>query len=186
MGSAVTEIRTARLLLRDWQEEDRAPFAELNSDPVVMEHFPAPLSRVDSDGLAARISADIKARGWGLWAVEVTEPDRKVPFIGFVGLARPEFDAHFTPALEIGWRLARDFWGFGYATEAARAVVDWTRENLGVDEIVSFTTTTNKPSQAVMQRLGMTRDPSEDFDHPRVDPESELCRHVLYRLRLRD
>ncbi len=186
MGSTTVEIRSPRLLLRCWRSTDLTPFAELNADPVVMEHFPAPLSRDESDALADRISDGLESRGWGLWAVEVTDAERPASFIGFVGLSTADFDAHFTPAIEIGWRLNRRHWGQGYATEAARAVVTWARGNLGTEEIVSFTTTTNGPSQAVMRRLGMSHDPGEDFDHPRVDPQSRLCRHVLYRLRLKD
>lgn len=174
------ELRTERLVLRRWRDSDRAPFAALNADPVAMEHFPSTLDRAQSDALVDRIEVDLDERGWGLWAVEA--PDR-APFVGFVGLNVPGFEAHFTPCVEVGWRLAREHWGNGYATEAARAAVTFGFDELGLDEIVSFTSTTNTRSQAVMVRLGMTRDPADDFDHPRLEPGHRLRRHVLYRLR---
>jgi RimJ/RimL family protein N-acetyltransferase len=144
-----------------------------------MRFFPAPLTREQSDALAKRAERDIAERGWGLWAVEVVESPR---FIGFVGLAEPKFEAHFTPAVEVGWRLSRDQWGNGYATEGARAALAFAFDELGLDEIVSFTSVVNERSRRVMERLGMTHDPSDDFDHPSVSNGS-LRRHVLYRLR---
>jgi ribosomal-protein-alanine N-acetyltransferase len=145
-----------------------------------MRYFPAPLTREQSDALAGRARATIAERGWGLWAVEVAGG---ASFIGFVGLAEPRFEAHFTPAVEIGWRLAREQWGRGYATEGARAVLAFGFDELGLEEIVSFTTVANERSRRVMERLGMTRDPADDFLHP-VLPEDEPTRaHVLYRLR---
>jgi ribosomal-protein-alanine N-acetyltransferase len=173
----VTELRTERLLLRQWRDDDLEPFAELNADPEVMEHFPAPLARDESDRLARRARDRIAADGWGLWAVEVVGSQ---PFVGFVGLAEPGFEAHFTPALEVGWRLARTAWGNGYATEAGRAALAYAFEELGRDEVVSFTSTGNLRSRRVMERLGMTHDPADDFDHPRVE-DPRLRRHVLYR-----
>jgi RimJ/RimL family protein N-acetyltransferase len=174
----VTELRTDRLLLRQWRDEDREPFAALNADPVVMEHFPSTMTRERSDAFVDFNFVTIATRGWGLWAVEVVDTKQ---FIGFVGLNEPNFEAHFTPAVEIGWRLARDAWGHGYATEAAAAVTAFARDELGLAEIVSFTSTTNIRSQRVMQRIGMTHDPADDFDHPTVTDE-RLRRHVLYRL----
>ena len=166
-------IRTERLLLRAWRDEDREPFAALNADPVVMEHFPATMSREASDAFVDFNMTTIAARGWGLWAVEVVATGE---FIGFVGLNEPDF----MPGVEVGWRLKRDAWGHGYATEAGAAAIRYGFDELGLDEIVSFTSTTNLRSQRVMERLGMTRDPDEDFDHPRVhDPR--IRRHVLYR-----
>jgi RimJ/RimL family protein N-acetyltransferase len=165
-------IRTARLLLRQWREDDKGPFAALNADPVVMEHFPSTMSREQSDAFADRAAMAIAARGWGLWAVEADGA-----FIGFVGLNEPDF----RPGVEVGWRLARAAWGHGYATEAARAAVGYARDELGLDEVISFTSTTNVRSRRVMERLGMTHDPADDFDHPRVD-DPRLRRHVLYRL----
>jgi RimJ/RimL family protein N-acetyltransferase len=176
---AMNELRTPRLVLRQWRPGDNEPFAALNADPEVMRFFPGPMTREESDGLARRAERDIAERGWGLWAVEVTE---SAPFIGFVGLAQPSFDAHFTPAVEVGWRLSGDQWGNGYATEAARAATAFGFDELGLDEIVSFTSVVNEPSRRVMERLGMTHDPREDFDHPSVG-DGPLRRHVLYRLR---
>jgi RimJ/RimL family protein N-acetyltransferase len=173
------ELHTERLLLRQWRDEDLEPFAQLNDDPEVMEHFPRRHPRAESDAFAGRIRAHIDEHGWGLWAVEVRAT---AEFIGFVGLAEPRFEAHFTPALEVGWRLKRSAWGHGYATEAARAAVAFAFEVLGRDELVSFTSATNTRSQRVMQRLGMTHDPADDFDHPLVD-DPRLRPHVLYRLR---
>jgi ribosomal-protein-alanine N-acetyltransferase len=173
------ELSTERLVLRAWRESDREPFAALNADPVVMEHFPAPLARVESDGMVDRI-LDRWARGRpSLWAVEVPGV---APFVGFVGLLEPEFDAAFTPCVEIGWRLAARHWGRGYATEAAREALAHGFTALALDQIVSFTVPANQRSRQVMERLGMRRDPSEDFDHPNVAVGHPLRRHVLYRV----
>ena len=177
----MAELRTERLLLRQWVQDDLEPFAAQGADPEVMRHFPAPLSRAQSEALARDIARAIAQRGWGLWAVEVIGGAR---FIGFVGLNEPAFEAQFTPAVEVGWRLSREHWGHGYATEAARAALDFGFDQLGLDEIVSMTATANARSRRVMERLGMTRDPAEDFDHPRV-PDGPVRRHVLYRLSLR-
>jgi RimJ/RimL family protein N-acetyltransferase len=170
---------TERLLLRRWREDDREAFAALNADPMVMEHFPAALTRAESDAFVDRIAAQLDARGWGLWALEVRETGA---FIGYTGLAAPRFEAHFTPAVEVGWRLARDAWGFGYASEAARAATDVGFRELGLDEIVSFTAVGNIRSRAVMRRIGMTHDVADDFDHPALPEGHPLRRHVLYRL----
>lgn len=173
-------LSTPRLLLRGWRESDREPFARLNADPEVMEHFPATLTRPESDAFAERIEVAFEERGFGLWAVEVVG---KVPFIGFVGLSEPNFEAHFTPATEIGWRIGRPWWGRGYATEAASAVLDHAFSDLGLAEVVSFTIPDNLRSRAVMERLGMTRDPADDFNHPRFPEAHRVRAHVLYRLR---
>jgi ribosomal-protein-alanine N-acetyltransferase len=165
--------------MRPWRAADRAPFAALNADPEVMRHFPAPMSREESDAFADAAAARIETDGWGLWALEVRETGA---FIGFTGLNPATFEAHFTPAVEVGWRLAHQAWGHGYATEAARAAVRFGFEELGLGEIVSFTAAGNARSRAVMERLGMTQDPDGDFDHPRVPEGSALRRHVLYRL----
>lgn len=175
----VPEIETGRLLLRGWRDADRAPFAALNADPEVMEHFPSTLSREASDRLVAAIEDGWSVNGFGLWAVEDIERGR---FIGFTGLSRPSFDAHFTPAVEIGWRLSREAWGQGFATEAARAALAFGFDRAGLDEIVSFTVPANVRSRAVMERLGMTHDPADDFDHPKLPEGHPLRRHVLYRL----
>ena len=176
------ELRTERLLLRRWREEDLAPFADLNADPEVVEHLPAPLDRAASDALAARCEAGLAERGWGLWALEVTTGPR-TGFAGFTGLSVPRFEAPFTPCVEVGWRLARWAWGSGYATEAARRALRLGFGELGLAEVVSFTAWSNVRSQAVMRRLGMTRDEAGDFDHPALPPGHPLARHVLYRLR---
>jgi ribosomal-protein-alanine N-acetyltransferase len=174
------ELRTERLLLRGWREEDREPFAALNADPVVMEHYPSTLTREESDALADRIEARFDAHGWGLWAVEVVDTGE---FTGYVGLTPQTFDVQFTPAVEVGWRLAHEYWGRGYAAEGGRAALDYAFDVLGLDEIVSFTTVANLRSQRVMQKLGMTHDPADDFDHPAL-PEGHPQRpHVLYRSR---
>jgi RimJ/RimL family protein N-acetyltransferase len=179
----VTTLRTDRLVLRHWRPEDRAPFAALNADAEVRRHFPSVLDRAQSDAEADRHAAALDERGWGLWAVEVVEVVGAEPFVGFVGLAPATFEASFTPAVEIGWRLARAAWGRGYATEAARAVVAHAFGPLGLDELVSFTAVANDRSRHVMEKLGMTHDPAEDFDHPNVAEGHPLRRHVLYRLR---
>lgn len=172
-------IRTARLTLRQWQTSDREPFAALNADPEVMEHFPAALTREQSDRLADQIASRIASDGYGLWAVE---PIDGPSFVGFVGLLPVQFDAHFTPAVEVGWRLARDVWGKGYATEAASAAVRFGFDRVGLAEIVSMAVPANTRSIAVMERLGMTHDPEDDFDNPRFPPGHRLRRHVLYRI----
>lgn len=176
----VVPLRTQRLLLRAWTDADRAPFAELNADPVVMAHFPGTLTPAESDALVDRITADFATHGFGLWAVEVQQTGT---FVGFVGLTVPRFEAHFTPAVEVGWRLAAGAWGRGYATEAARAALAYGFGPAGLEEIVSMTSTTNVASQRVMQRLGMTSDPTDDFEHPALPAGHRLRRHVLYRVR---
>jgi RimJ/RimL family protein N-acetyltransferase len=175
----VAELRTERLLLRQWRDDDLEPFAALNGDSETMRFFVSPQSRAESDALAESARGRIEAVGWGLWAVEVSGG---ASFIGFVGLARPSFEAHFTPAVEVGWRVAREHWGRGYATEAARAAVAYGFEQLALDEIVSFTSPINEPSWRVMERLGMSHDPADDFEHPRVPVGHPLRLHVLYRL----
>ena len=172
-------LQTERLLLRGWTAADRGPFAALNADPEVARYLSGPMSRAESDALADRIEAGFAATGFGLWAMEVTATGE---LIGFTGLSRPRFDAHFMPAVEIGWRLARPVWGYGYATEAARAALEYGFGPAGLNEIVSFTTRTNARSRAVMDRLGMTHDPADDFDHPMLAQDHPLRPHVLYRL----
>jgi RimJ/RimL family protein N-acetyltransferase len=173
------EVRTDRLVLRGWRPEDRAPFAALNRDPAVMEHLPGLLDREASDAMADRFAAEWTDRGYGLWAVEVPGV---APFVGFVGLHHAAFAAPFTPAVEVGWRLARPAWGHGYATEAARAALAHGFDTVRLDEIVSFTTPANTRSRAVMERIGLTRDPADDFEHPLLPVGNRLRPHVLYRL----
>jgi len=187
LTAAGPELRTDRLLLRRWRAADRAPFAALNADPVVMEHFPARLTRAESDAFVDRIDATFDQRGYGLWAVEVVDDYSSegdiAEFAGYVGLVLADFEADFTPAVEIGWRLAAAYWGRGYAPEAARAVVAFGFDTLALDEIVSFTAVENVRSQRVMQKIGMTRDLGEDFDHPKIPTGHRLARHVRYRIR---
>jgi len=176
----VAALTTERLRLRPWREEDLAPFAALNADPEVMRYFPGLLGREESDAMAARLSAGIEHDGWGLWALERRDSG---DFIGFTGLAVPRFDFPFLPAVEVGWRLARSAWGSGYATEAARCALDHGFGPLGLEEVVSLTSVHNERSRAVMRRLGMVRDPRDDFEHPAYEPGDPLRAHVLYRLR---
>lgn len=172
------EFDTPRLRLRQWREDDLTPFANLNADPEVMAHFPAPLERPASDALARRCQALIAERGWGFWAAELKESGQ---FIGFVGLHTPIAELPFAPCVEVGWRLARAHWGRGLASEAARAALTVGFERLELAEIVSFTALGNLRSQAVMERIGMHRT-DEDFDHPAVPSGSPLRAHCLYRL----
>lgn len=173
-------LRTPRLTLRAWREGDRDAFAALNADPDVMRHMPKLLTRQESDAMADRIEAHFESRGFGLFAVEVAGV---ADFVGFVGLTHVPFEAHFTPAVEIGWRLARAHWGQGYVTEAGKACLAFAFGELALTEVVSFTVLANERSWRVMERLGMTRDPKGDFDHPRVPEGHALRRHVLYRKR---
>jgi RimJ/RimL family protein N-acetyltransferase len=177
LGAAAPDLRTGRVLLRAWRAEDLEPFAALNADPRVMEYYPAPLSRAESDELVRRTIPLFATRGFSLWAVEVPSV---APFIGYVGLLEPMFQARFTPCVEIGWRLAFPYWGYGYATESARAALSFGFADAGLEEIVSFTVPANRRSIAVMERLNMTQD--GEFNHPRLPRGHPLQRHVLYRL----
>jgi RimJ/RimL family protein N-acetyltransferase len=162
-------LETPRLILRPWREADREPFARMNADPRVMEFFPSILTREESDAI-------LDAPGFGCLAAELRGTGE---FIGFIGLAVPGFEAHFTPCVEIGWRLAAEHWGKGLATEGAREV----QRNFDGD-VVSFTAAVNLRSRRVMEKLGLTRDPADDFDHPRIPEGHPLRRHVLFRSRL--
>jgi RimJ/RimL family protein N-acetyltransferase len=175
----MTALTTTRLILRPWREPDLEPFARLNDDPAVMEFMARRLSRDESDALAARAQADIARRGWGFWAIEVQGGP---PFIGFVGLSAPSFDAHFMPCVEIGWRLAHEHWGHGYASEAAAESLRFGFEQLQLRQIVAFTVPSNTRSRRVMERIGMSRDLAGDFEHPKLAPRHPLRAHVLYRL----
>jgi RimJ/RimL family protein N-acetyltransferase len=172
------EFRTPRLLLRRWRPEDLEPFAALNADPQVMEHFPAPYTPEESQRMAARIEQHFQERGFGLWAVEIVGV---APFAGFIGLTVPRVETHFTPCVEIGWRLPAEHWGRGIATEGAKAALTFAFEELDLGEIVSYTAVENVRSQRVMQKIGMIRDVTGDFDHPLVPEGHRLRRHVLYR-----
>jgi RimJ/RimL family protein N-acetyltransferase len=178
---AIPRLETGRLLLREWLDGDREPFAAMNADLRVMAHFPKTLSREESDAFLDQAAERWASDGFGLWAVERTADGR---FLGFTGLAAPTFEAPFTPCVEVGWRFAVDSWAHGYATEAARAGLGHAFEVLGLAQVVSFTVPANARSRAVMERLGMTHDPADDFDHPRLAEGHPLRRHVLYRLNL--
>lgn len=170
---------TERLLLRRWHDGDRPAFAAMNADPEVMKYFPAPLSPTESNALAQRIDQFMQQHGWGLWAVEVKNG---APFIGFVGLSIPGNDLPCSPCVEIGWRLAAEHWGQGYASEAAQCALDVAFETLKLPEVVSFTAAVNLPSCRVMERIGMSFD-GETFEHPRLPLGHPLRKHVLYRKR---
>jgi RimJ/RimL family protein N-acetyltransferase len=179
----MSELATSRLWLRQWRASDREPFARINSDPAVMEFLGGCLTPAQSDALAGRAEAEIARQGWGLWAVEARASRA---FIGFVGLRAPSFEAHFTPCVEIGWRLARSSRGHGFATEAGLECLRFAFETLALPEVVSFTVPANSRSRAVMERLGLARVVGGDFDHPRLPAVHALRRHVLYRLRRED
>jgi RimJ/RimL family protein N-acetyltransferase len=172
-------LRTERLLLRRWRGADHEPFAAINADPLVMEYYPAVLSRVRSDALIERFEAGFEEHGYGLWAVEL--PGER-PLAGYVGLFSVEIDVAFAPAVELGWRLARECWGRGIASEAAGASIAFAFEELGLDELIAYTAVVNRRSRQLMERLGMTRDPAEDFRHPSREVNGRLAPHVLYRL----
>lgn len=190
---AATTLRTERLLMRPWREADLEPFAALNSDPEVMEHFPGPLTAEETAAFVERIEERFVESGWGLWAVAMAGGSahgvgagRSAPFIGFVGLWPAD---HVQPGMvEVGWRLSRAAWGRGYAPEAATEALRFGFEDLELAEIVSFTVPQNVNSRRVMEKIGLRRRPDRDFDHPNVDPEHhpELVHHVLYSLDRRD
>jgi ribosomal-protein-alanine N-acetyltransferase len=171
-------LETERLILREWRDEDREPFARMNGDPSVMEYMPALLTRAESDALVERIEVYFAEHGFGPWAAELKATGE---FIGYIGLWTPRFEAHFTPCIEIGWRLAREHWGKGLATEGARAVMDHAFGALGLKQLVSFTSVGNARSWRVMEKIGMTHDAADDFDHPALPEGHSLRRHVLYR-----
>lgn len=173
------ELRTERLVLRPWEQADRPPYADMNADPAVMEFFPRMLTRDETEAQVDAFERELEARGYCPWAVAELATGE---FIGFVGLHDVPSVLPFAPAVEVGWRLAERFWGKGYATEAARAALAYGFGEVGLTEVVSFTSVVNVRSRAVMERLGMLRDQSEDFDHPRVPAGSPLRPHVLYRL----
>lgn len=177
----MTTIKTKRLILRPWKETDLKPFAKINADTKVLEYFPATLSKEESDQMAYRIKSKIEERGWGLWAVEVPGHCDFIGFIGLNNVDKESFSTHFSPAIEVGWRLAFEYWGKGYATEGAKAALVYGFETLNLPEIVSFTAEQNMRSRRVMEKIGMHHDPKDDFDHPKLAENSPLKRHVLYR-----
>ncbi|HEX4999241.1 MAG TPA: GNAT family N-acetyltransferase [Terriglobia bacterium] len=173
-------LETDRLLLRRWKDSDREPFAAMNANPRVMEFFPSCLSREESDEFIDRAESHFDIHGFGLFATELKADHA---FIGFIGLHVATFQAHFTPCVEIGWRIAEPYWGRGLATEGAREVIRFAFEHLRLDSLVSFTAPENMASRRLMEKLGMTHDPAEDFDHPRLPEGHRLRRQALYRLR---
>jgi RimJ/RimL family protein N-acetyltransferase len=175
----MSELSTPRLSLRQWRDSDLAPFAALNADARVMEFAGSCLTRAASDALAHRCATEIARLGYGFWALELRENQQ---FIGFAGVRAPSFAAHFTPCVEIGWRLEPASWGQGLATEAARECLRFAFESLTLSGVVSFTVPLNRRSRAVMERLGMRHDALGDFDHPRLPAGHPLRHHVLYRL----
>ncbi len=175
-------IKTTRLILRPWEKEDLEPFAKLNADPRVMEYFPKVKSSQESKEEYQRIIDHFQKHGWGFWAVSIIGEAAFVGFIGFIGLRYDDFPAPFTPAVEIGWRLAFDYWGKGYATEGATACLKYGFEILNLNEIVSFTSVPNIRSRRIMEKIGMHHNPKDDFDHPKLPEKHKLRRHVLYRL----
>lgn len=172
-------LTTSRLRLREWRDADLEPFAALNADPRVREFFPSVQTRQESTDSMLHVRQHFERHGFGLWAVEVIGG---APFIGFIGLSVPSFDAPFMPCVELGYRLAFEHWGHGYATEGSRAALPFAFGTIGLTEIVAFTAVGNERSRRVMERLGMTRNPADDFDHPNIASGHPLRRHVLYRL----
>jgi RimJ/RimL family protein N-acetyltransferase len=173
-------LSTDRLLLREWRDEDRELFATMNADPVVMEYFVSPLSRLQSDSLVDVFRDEFADKGFCPWAVELRDTDT---FIGFVGLHTVSDKMTFAPAVEVGWRLAKAYWGLGYASEAGAASLHFAFQTLQLDEVVSFTSVINIRSQRVMTRIGMKRDETSNFEHPSVPVGNPLRSHVLYRTR---
>jgi RimJ/RimL family protein N-acetyltransferase len=176
-------LTTARLRLRPWRAEDLEPYASLNADPRVREFFPSVQTYQESADSMEYIRDHFQRRGFGLWAVEVIGGPT---FIGFIGLSVPSFDAPFTPCVELGYRLAFEYWGHGYATEGSRAAIAFGFATVGLSEIVAMTAVGNERSRRVMERLGMTRNPADDFEHPNIVDGHPLRRHVLYRLTVRE
>ena len=172
-------IKTNRLVLRQWSSKDLEPNASMNQDPRVREYFPNILTKEESDHFVSLMANHIEKLGWGFWAVSLIDTSE---FIGFIGLEDVYFKAHFTPAVEIGWRLAYKYWGKGYATEGARAALKYGFEVLGLDQIVSFTTVENLRSRNVMEKIGMHHSVQDDFNHPNFSEQHKLRPHVLYRL----
>ncbi len=173
-------LETPRLILRHWRDTDLEAFARMNADPKVMEFFPARLTQQQSDALFGRIESHFRKHGFGLFTAEFRQTSL---FAGFIGLSVPSFRARFTPCVEIGWRLLPEFWGQGLAPEGAQEVARYAFELLKIKELVSFTVPENVRSRRVMEKLGMTHDPADDFNHPQLPPHHPLRRHVLYRLR---
>ncbi len=173
-------IETPRLVLRSWRDADLEPWYAMNADPRVMEFFPSLYTREDAERTMAKMREYLERDGYGWWVLERKED---ASFAGVIALQTVPFEAPFTPATEVGWRLAHAYWGSGYATEGARAALDFAFNERKLDEVVAMTALSNVRSQKVMERLGMTHDPRDDFDHPLIEAGHRLNRHVLYRVR---
>ncbi len=172
-------LETKRLRLREWTDADREPLASMNADPAVMEYFPSVLSREESDAMFDRVVAHFQKHQFGFWIMELPGID---PFAGILGLGIPRFESHFTPCIEIGWRIKPEYWGRGLAPEGARLCLDYGFHKLNQQQIVAMTTVDNRKSRRVMEKLGMHWDPADDFDHPLVPDGHRYVRHVLYRI----
>lgn len=183
---SITRLETKRLILRQWQPEDFAIFAQMNADSDVMQYFPKVLSKQTSDVIANKCQQLIKDNGWGFWAVSLQgDLAKNDKFIGMVGLNEVHEDMPFAPGVEIGWRLHKDYWRYGYALEAARASLRFAFEVLELDEVVAFTAVINEPSQRLMQRLGMSNT-QQNFEHPMLSANHPLAPHVLYKISRED
>jgi RimJ/RimL family protein N-acetyltransferase len=180
MAAHIPELQARRLRLRAWRDDDLPRFAELNADAEVNQYLLGPLTRLESDALVGRIAEHFDREGFGFWAVEAPGV---ASFIGMVGLSSLSYTSPFTPCVEVGWRIAQRYWGQGFATEAAEAAIEFGFTTLSLTEIVALTVPANTQARAVMSKLGMTRQPSDDFSHPLVPVGHALERHVLYRLR---
>jgi len=178
----VIEIKTDRLNLRQWKKEDYPAFAKLNADPEVMKYYPDTLTQLESNDMAERFEALLEYNGWGFWVVEKLDEKN---FMGFVGLNEPAYELPVTPCVEIGWKLAKEYWGHGYASEAAKACLAIAFGKLDLPEVYSFTSVLNKKSQAVMERLGMVN-MKQNFEHPMMPKGGPLSEHVLYRMNKKD
>lgn len=174
-------IETSRLALRDWRIEDLSPYARLNSDKTVMAYFPKPLTWEEAEAHYLKVKSHIEQYGFGFWAVEELLSGK---FIGFIGLQWTNFEAEFTPCVEIGWRLDRRYWRKGYATEGAMACLDHAFQRLNLEEVFSFTAAINEPSEGLMKKIGMRK--IDEFEHPLLDSNSTLSRHVLYTITIND
>jgi RimJ/RimL family protein N-acetyltransferase len=178
MTRKVIELKTARLKLRQWHIDDRPIFAQMNADPAVMEFYPNVMDTHESNAMAIKLELLLAERSWGFWAIELID---KKSFIGFVGLHEPTYDLPVTPCVEIGWRLAKEYWGNGYATEAAKISIDFAFNKLNLHELYSFTSVSNNKSRAVMERLNMVNTGS-NFEHPIIPENHHLREHVLYKI----
>ena len=172
-------ISTPRLILRAWTDQDLDAFAEIQADPIVMQHFTMTMSRDETSQMLKRICEHFDKHGFGWWAAALKDTGR---FIGYIGLSIPQYEMKFTPCVEVAWKLASDTWNQGLATEGASAALDYAFEVLKLKEVVSYTTLENHSSRRVMQKIGMIADPEYDFDHPKIPAGHRLCRHVFYRI----